>query len=287
MAYDPTGERWREYHVTPRYLAGATSTGDLALRPLLDQDWHLTHDELGNVYVAAPDHTVRLGYLPEGDDDALWKITAYSSPFAMPRWLVTFQDSAPTEIVAGFTTALAAAYTESPGSYLYYGNSNLAALDVGTPLAAAGWSHSYSTANFSFHSPDGMAEVHLRRSRLDHTTEMAGHQERWLTLAGSPGNRWYATASSFTPEGLVAAMNTALTDPAPVIRYSDELRHLPPQATATAVKPLVPTPLDVRRAQAARARSTLTLPNGVTRPVIPAPRQPSALQGPQAPGPGR
>ncbi|WP_225080604.1 DUF317 domain-containing protein [Streptomyces sp. CoT10] len=54
---------------------------------------------MGNVYVNAPDQTVRLGYLPEGDDDALWKITAYSDPFAMPSWLVTFQDSTPTEIV--------------------------------------------------------------------------------------------------------------------------------------------------------------------------------------------
>lgn len=80
---------------------------------------------MGNVYATTPDQTVRLGYLPEGEDDALWKITANSDPFAMPRWLVTFQDSAPTEIVAGFTTALAAAYAEGPNSYLHYGNSNL------------------------------------------------------------------------------------------------------------------------------------------------------------------
>jgi hypothetical protein len=169
---------------------------------------------MGNAYVNAPDQAVRLGYLPEGDDDALWKITAYSDPFAMPRWLVTYQDSTPTEIVQGFTTALAAAYAEGPDSYLYYGNSQLAALDVGTPLAAADWSHRYGAADISFDSPDGLAEVHLRRNRLDHAAEMTGHQERWLMLAGPPGNRWYATASSLTPEGLVAAMNTALTDPA-------------------------------------------------------------------------
>ncbi|WP_127353912.1 DUF317 domain-containing protein [Actinacidiphila soli] len=82
---------------------------------------------MGNVYATTPDQTVCLGYLPEGEDDALWKITAYSGPFAMPRWLVTFQDSASTEIVAGSTTALAAAYAEGPNSYLYYGSSNLAA----------------------------------------------------------------------------------------------------------------------------------------------------------------
>ncbi|WP_327748064.1 DUF317 domain-containing protein [Streptomyces europaeiscabiei] len=283
MPYDLNDERWREYHVTPRYLAGSTFTGDPALQPLLDVGWKLNHDEMGNVYVNAPDQTVRLGYLPEGDDDALWKITAYSDPFAMPRWLVTYQDSTPTEIVQGFTTALAAAYTEGPDSYLYYGNSDLAALDVGTPLAAAGWSHRYGAADVSFESPDGLAEVHLRRTRLDHTAEMTGHQERWLMLAGPPGNQWYATASSFTPEGLVAAMNTALTDPAPVIRCGGDLRRLPPQATATPVKPPVPTPLDVRRAQVANSRSTVASSPVGARPFIPAPRPPSA---PQVPRPG-
>ncbi|MET8412061.1 DUF317 domain-containing protein [Streptomyces sp. NPDC005195] len=95
VLYDLNDERWREYHVAPRYLAGSTFTGDPALRPLLDAGWKLNHDGMGNVYVNAPDQTVRLGYLPEGDDDALWKVTAYSDPFAMPRWLVTFQESTP------------------------------------------------------------------------------------------------------------------------------------------------------------------------------------------------
>ncbi|WP_198358197.1 DUF317 domain-containing protein [Streptomyces fildesensis] len=275
MSDQQDSERWREYHVTPRYLAGSTFTGDPALRPLLDMGWKLNHDDLGNVYVNAPDQTVRLGYLPEGDDDALWKITAFSDPFAMPRWLVTFQDSTPTEIVAGFTTALAAAYTEGPDAYLYYGNSTLAALDVGTPLAAAGWSHRFATNNVSFRSPDGLAEVHLRRNYLDHKAEMTGHKERWLTLAGPYGNQWYATASSLTPESLVAAMNTALTDPAPVIRYGDDLRRLPPQATATAIKAPAPTPLDVRRAQAANARSTTAPPAPGARASNPASYVPS------------
>ena len=135
---NPHDPRWNEYHVTPRYLAGSTYTGDPAIRPLLDAGWTLSKDELCNTYVNAPDHTIRLGYLPEGEDDALWKITASADPFAMPQWLVTYKDSAPTEIVAGFTTALAAAYTAGPGAYLNHRDSSLAALDVGTPLAAAG-----------------------------------------------------------------------------------------------------------------------------------------------------
>ncbi|MFE4826744.1 DUF317 domain-containing protein [Streptomyces sp. NPDC056672] len=124
----------------------------------------------------------------------------------------------------------------------------------------------------------------MRRSRLDHHAEMTGHQERWLMQAGPPGDRWYATASSFIPEALVAAINTAITDPAPVIRYGYDLNRLPPQATATPVKPPVPTPLDVRRAQAANAPSTAASPPISARLVVPAPRPPTT---PQVPRPGR
>jgi hypothetical protein len=127
-------DRWREYHVTPRYLAGPTLSGDLALQPLLDLGWHLTHDDLGNVFVASPDHTIRLGYLPEGDDSTLWKITAHRDPFAIPEWLVTFDDRVPTEIIRGFTTELAAAYAQGPDAYLRSNpRDHLVALDAGTP----------------------------------------------------------------------------------------------------------------------------------------------------------
>ncbi|MEU6172737.1 DUF317 domain-containing protein [Streptantibioticus parmotrematis] len=136
-----SNDDFREYHITPRYLAGSTYTGDPAIRPLLDAGWHLSQDELSNTYITAPEQTLRVGYLPEGENDALWKITAYSDPFALPEWLVTFQEETPTEIVQEFTTALAAAYKEGPNSYLNHANSSLAELDVGTPLAAAGWSH--------------------------------------------------------------------------------------------------------------------------------------------------
>ncbi|WP_344447224.1 DUF317 domain-containing protein, partial [Kitasatospora nipponensis] len=248
-------------------------TGDPALRPLLDAGWNMNHDDLGNVYVNSPNQKLRLGYLPEGEDDALWQITGYSHAFGAPRWLVTYQESTPTEIVTGFTTALAKAHTEGPDAYLADRGRDLAELNVGTPLAAAGWSHRYTAADLIFESPDGLAEVHLRRKHLNNATEMAGNQERWLTLAGPPDRRWYATATSQTPPALVTAMNWALTDPAPVIRYGDDLRRLPPQATATAITPPAPTPLDVRRALAARARSSIALPGTAQHTAAPAPRQ--------------
>jgi hypothetical protein len=64
------------------------------------------------------DRKVRLGYLPEGDDDGLWRISAYADPFAQPHWGVCFNDMTPTEFVTEFTTALAHSYTDGPDSYL-------------------------------------------------------------------------------------------------------------------------------------------------------------------------
>ncbi|WP_381560335.1 hypothetical protein [Streptomyces eurythermus] len=69
-----------DVHVFPRYLASTTGTGDPALAPLLQIGCNLHHDDLGNRCLTAPDHTVRLGYLPESEDDGMWRITAYEDP---------------------------------------------------------------------------------------------------------------------------------------------------------------------------------------------------------------
>ncbi|MFB8128647.1 hypothetical protein [Streptomyces mirabilis] len=61
-------------YVFPRHLALATLSGDPALEPLL-----------------------RLGYLSEGRDDGLWRITAYEDVFAAPAWGVRFNDRCATE----------------------------------------------------------------------------------------------------------------------------------------------------------------------------------------------
>ncbi|WP_244188879.1 DUF317 domain-containing protein [Streptomyces yokosukanensis] len=107
-----------DVYVFPRYLAAGTATGDPALAPLLALGWDLEHDDLGNVYIHAPDRKVRLGYLPEGEDDGLWRINAYRDPFGPPAWGVCLNDSCPTEFATAFTTALAEAYQQSPDAYL-------------------------------------------------------------------------------------------------------------------------------------------------------------------------
>ncbi|WP_231650168.1 DUF317 domain-containing protein, partial [Streptomyces clavuligerus] len=96
-----------DVYVSPVYLAGSTYTGDPALRPLLDVGFTMVDDDLANAYLASPDQKVRVGWLPEGEDDCLWRITGHERPFAPPRWLATFDHFTPVEVVAAFTTALA------------------------------------------------------------------------------------------------------------------------------------------------------------------------------------
>ncbi|MFG3136520.1 hypothetical protein ACGFZA_09900 [Streptomyces sp. NPDC048211] len=51
-----------DVYVFPHYLAATTGIGDPALEPLMQLGWELTHDDLGNAYLNAPDHKVRLGF---------------------------------------------------------------------------------------------------------------------------------------------------------------------------------------------------------------------------------
>ncbi|GJF20965.1 hypothetical protein SHO565_15290 [Streptomyces sp. HO565] len=92
-----------DVYVSPRHLARSTAVSDPGLDPLRNLGWDLHHDHLGNAYLTAPDGKVRLGYLPEGDDDGLWRINAYKDAFGPPAWGVCFNDSAPTEFVTAFT----------------------------------------------------------------------------------------------------------------------------------------------------------------------------------------
>ncbi|MGW4021577.1 DUF317 domain-containing protein [Streptomyces sp. NPDC005009] len=55
--------------------------------------------------------------LPDGDDDGLWRINAYKDVFSPPALGICSNDSAPTEFVTAFTTALAEAYQQGPDHY--------------------------------------------------------------------------------------------------------------------------------------------------------------------------
>ncbi|WP_371551482.1 DUF317 domain-containing protein [Streptomyces sp. NBC_00554] len=247
-----------DVYVSPRPLAGSTFTGDPALKPLLALGFDLRHDDLGNVYVTAPDHRVRLGYLPEGDDDGLWRINAYRDRFGPPAWGVSFSDSAPTEFVTAFTTALARACAAGPDTYLAppdLRDPELGAFDAVVPLIKNGWQFQHPRGGvMELQSPDGMATCEYTTGRLDPGKELTTLEARWHLWGGPKSGyaRWYATATTDTPIALVKAISRSVSDPAPLPRWKDSmLPRLREAARLTPVAPPgppVPTPLDMRRA---------------------------------------
>lgn len=251
-----TPDKPRDYRIAPRYLANADADGSEVVQPLLDAGWAPSRDEEGNTFVVSPDLRARLAHLPESDGRVLWKVSAGPDAFAPPQWLVTFDNQTPPEVVADFTTAVADAYSHSPGAYLN-GDGRSVGVETCLGLLADEWSLNPATPFLTYQSPDRFVRLHVRDKPLQHEAEMGGNTERWLFEAGVPGQVWYATASSRLPERLLQALTTAVADPATVERSMRriDLAALPAVATAT---PTVPSPLEVARIRAATARSTFS-----------------------------
>ncbi|WP_406436033.1 DUF317 domain-containing protein [Streptomyces sp. NBC_00631] len=275
-------------YVSPRYLAASTSAGDPALEPLLALGFDLRHDDLGNAYVTAPDHRVRLGYLPEGDDDGLWRINAYKDSFGPPEWGVCFNDRVPTEFVRAFTTALAEAYGRGPDAYLARPAAGVDEHDpflAVVPVLKQGWEIDRPRWGvFAVQSPDGLAGLEFTTGDLDPETELTTRDARWQLWAGKSIDRpaWYATASTDTPVALLTAVTECVADPAPLPRWREEtFSYIKGMAQLTPILPpgpAAPTPLDVQRAAASRRPAALpaaSVPRWSTtsRPALPGPRR--------------
>ncbi|CAM5571976.1 DUF317 domain-containing protein [Streptomyces aurantiogriseus] len=276
-----------DVYVSPRYLAATTAIGDPGLAPLLDLGWDLEHDDLGNAYVHAPDRKVRLGYLPEGEDDGLWRINAYQDPFGPPTWGVCFNNSCPTEFVTAFTTALAEAYEQGPNAYLATPKPGSADRDpflAVVPLINRGWQIEHPRWGvFAIQSADGLAGLEFTTGRLDPEAELTTRDARWQLWAGTSIERpaWYATASTDTPVALIKAVTECVSDPAPLPRWREETySYVEGMAQLTRVippRPSAPTPLDVQRAAARRpaALPASSVPRWSTtsRSALPGPRR--------------
>lgn len=276
-----------DVYVSPRYLARATAIGDPGLDPLRNLGWELRHDDLGNAYLTAPDSKVRLGYLPEGEDDGLWRINAYKDPFGPPVWGVCFNDSCPTEFVTAFTTALAEAYQQGPDSYLarpLSGDKDHDPFLAVAPLINRGWLIDRPRWGvFAVQSPDKLAGLEYTTGDLDPETELTTREARWQLWAGTSIDRpyWYATASTFTPVALLKAVTECVSDPAPLPRWREATySYVKGKAQVTSIvppSPSAPTPLDVQRAVTRRpiARPAASVPRWSTtsRPVLAGPRR--------------
>ncbi|MET7737338.1 DUF317 domain-containing protein [Streptomyces sp. NPDC005402] len=277
-----------DVYVSPRHLASATYTGDPALTPLLDLGWDLQHDDLGNVYVTALDRRVRLGYLPEGEDDGLWRINAYKDSFAPPAWGVCFNDRVPTEFVQAFTTVLATVYKQGPDAYLARPISGSGEHDpflAVVPLLQQGWEIDRPRWGvFAVQAPDGLAGMEFTTGDLDPEAELTTRDARWQLWAGKSIDRpvWYATASTDTPVALLTAVTECVADPAPLLHWRQEsFSYIKGMAQLTPILPPGPpasSPLDVQRAVASRRPAALpaaSVPRWSTtsRPALPGPRR--------------
>ncbi|MGA5065352.1 DUF317 domain-containing protein [Streptomyces exfoliatus] len=284
---DPSSDIDGDVYVSPRHLAGSIGIGDPALAPLLNLGWDLEHDDLGNVYVNAPDRKVRLGFLPEGEDDGLWRINAYKDPFGPPTWGTCFNDSCPTEFVTAFTNALAEAYENGPDAYLAAPDPRSMDRDpfvAVVPLIQRGWQIDHPRWGvFAIHSADGLAGLEFTTGRLDPQAELTTRDARWSLWAGTSIDRpaWYATASTDTPVALLKAVTECVSDPAPLLRWrQDTHSYVEGMAQLIPVlppSPPAPTPLDVQRAV---SRRPATLPassvprwSTTSRPALPGPRR--------------
>ncbi|MFF0448053.1 DUF317 domain-containing protein [Streptomyces sp. NPDC004609] len=271
-----------EVYVSPRYLAGSTAIGDPGLQPALDAGWTISHDELGNAYLPSPDQRIRIGYMPEGGDDALWKIAAYQHPFATPRWAAAFSSDCPTEFVTAFTTALVPLH-EPEGTAFLTGGIGYYVPDVHPvvePLLDAGWTWG-NERRLELRAPDGLAGAWFDRRDLDPDDELTTNDTRWGMWGGPPRSRWYAVFSSHTPTRLITATAAAVVDPAPVLRWPGELSRMTREnATITPVRPPAPTPLDMARARRpAPALRTVSVPRWTTSTPsarLPGPARPAS-----------
>jgi hypothetical protein len=311
MPHKREDEQWREYLVTPRYLAGSNGTGDAGFAPVAHWPHHHLDEGPCQLLVTSPDGRFRIGWF--GDDFELWKISAAEDAVSAPRWTATFNHVTPAEIVAGLTGALARDYAEADpaeGNARYLNRPSMDWADAVRPLLDAGWKYDGAAQRGTVEiiAPDQQAGV-LIDNRL------SGWDDQTVELwAGPPGwgTRAEAIFTTQTPSHLIAATATAMADPAPVVRERhainramEHLVTLTPVHPPAPVAPRAPTPLDVRRTavtqavhraarnpqtaatdlrvQAARSRTAIPTPNRTSSPG----HAPEASPPSHAPAPAR
>ncbi|MGW4345292.1 DUF317 domain-containing protein [Streptomyces sp. NPDC004690] len=267
---DPwTGE---DVHVRPRYLAGLPGHADPSFAPVAHWPHHYLDDGPCQLLVTSPDHRIRIGWY--GDDFDTWLISAAEDSASSTRWTARINHTTPPEIVQGLTRALAESWAEDGDTFL--ANPSMYRTDAVKPLFDAGWERRRLRRGLvEVVSPDGLAGA-----SIDVITTVADAEAIRL-WAGPPGwgTRAEAVFTARTPSHLVAATAAALADPTPVLRerasLHPRLAELAQLTPVEALRPAVPTPLDLRRAAAARRPAAL--------PARTVPRWTSSTPPPPAP----
>jgi hypothetical protein len=275
--------RFQEFLVTPRYLAGSNASGDAAFTPLTH--WprhHLPDNGECQLLITSPDHRIRAAWYGDWFDPV--QISAAEHPLAPPTWTASISAEVPPEIVAGLTETLARDWAEGNDRFL-------AAPAWGwrpsaQPLLDAGWTRSASSpGTITLLAPDHHAGA------LIHTRGNTSDDETFTLWAGPPGRRATAAFTTRTPHHLIAALTTAWTDPAPLVRERgcihpsvEPLVHLTPLHPDTP-RPPAPTPLDVRRTAVTAALHRATATRARSTPRIGTIQTPGRTPPPPPPGP--
>lgn len=270
-----------DVYVSPRYLAGLGGIGDPSFEPVADWPHHHMDGDC-QLLITSPDHRIKIGWF--GDDFDVWKISAAEDAVSASRWTASVSDNMPPEIVRDFIHALAREWDEDSEGFLtdrsYYWT------DAVQPLLDAGWERKpLAHGSIEIVSPDQLAGASIDVVTSDPDAEV-------VTLWAGPERksvRAHANFTARTPKRLIAAMAASFVAPTPIARYQADLSpRLAQLAQLTPVeppKPPAPTPLDVRKAAAARRRppalgtrsvprwSTATLPPAAAGAALPARRR--------------
>ncbi|MGW5868296.1 DUF317 domain-containing protein [Streptomyces sp. NPDC055239] len=264
-----------DVYVFPRYLAGLGWSGDPIFEPVRHWPHHHLDDGPFQSVVTSPDHRIRIGWA--GDDYDICRISAAQDATSRTRWTAAFNQNMPPEIARGLTSALAREWSEESDSFLADTSSWATAVQ---PLLDAGWERRpLNRGIIEVVAPDGLAGASIDVVGTDREAEAV---RLWAGPEGW-GTRAEATFTARTPKYLIAATAAAFGDPTPVARYRAGLNpQLARLAQLIPVQPperSAPTPLDVRRATAARRRppalSTSSVPRWSTtsRPAQHGPRR--------------
>ncbi|WP_019546670.1 DUF317 domain-containing protein [Streptomyces sulphureus] len=255
MSDQPEDERWREYQVTPRYLAGSGGFGDPAFAPVDHWPRHDPADDtICQLLITSPDGRLTLGWF--GDDYDPVKVTAAEDAVGPVRWTARFNQNFPPEITASFTSALARDW--EPDGEHFLAQPSIDWADSVTPLLDAGWERQRASepGTVELRAPDQQAGAWI-------DTRSYGREDESVVLwAGPKGylTRAEATFSSDTPSHLIAATAAALNDPTPLVRERhmihrdvEHLIRLEPVNARPQPRTGTPTPLDAKHAAVAAA----------------------------------
>ncbi|MFD8783078.1 DUF317 domain-containing protein [Kitasatospora sp. NPDC059599] len=247
---------WLQLSITPAMYAGPGPDTERAIRPLIEAGAVRAGDGRGNQFVISADGRVRLGFEPEGGSDVMWKIAVHDAPFEPPQWTVCLTEQTPVEIVEAITTDLASRLRS--GRQLHGAASDREWRElVQTPEWTTTWDARRGT--------ETVASVHDAQDRIlltagssaDDWAE-AGQDGFWTVTIGDEYDGWCAAASTSTPDRILHTVTSAML--APATRNVTELDDLTVGDLVIGAAEVTelsspPTPLDVRRATAARTRS--------------------------------